>query len=73
MYHIMFSSPNEASRFSQEWEDAVELMGKRAIVAIPSSPNVLIKTLGNYDVVDFIGGREDGEDAILRYYGDEMQ
>lgn len=73
VYHIMFSSPNEASRFSQEWEDAVELMGKRAIVAIPSSPNVLIKTLGNYDVVDFIGGREYGEDAILRYYGDEMQ
>ena len=73
VYHIVFSSPTEASRFSQEWEDAVELMGKRAIVVIPSSPKTLIKTLGNYDIVDFVGGREEGEDAILRYYGDEMQ
>ena len=48
-------------------------MGKRAIVVIPSSPKTLIKTLGNYDIVDFVGGREEGEDAILRYYGDEMQ
>ncbi len=73
VYHIDFISEDEASRFSQEWENGVELLGKRAIVAVPSSPNALIKTLSRYDVVDFTGGKEDGEEYFLRFHGDEMQ
>ncbi|MDO5022393.1 MAG: ATP-binding cassette domain-containing protein [Eubacteriales bacterium] len=73
VYHISFSTEDEASRFSQEWENGVELLGKRAIVAVPGSPKALIKTLADYDVMDFVGGKEDGEEFFLRFYGDEMQ
>lgn len=71
VYHITFDSTMEASRFSQEWETAVELIGERAIVAVPASPMALIKTLSHYGVKDFVGGREEGEEAFLRYYGDD--
>lgn len=73
VYHIDFVSEDEASRFSQEWEDGVELLGRRAIVAVPGSPNALIKTLARYNVVDFVGGKEDGEESFLKFHGDEMQ
>lgn len=72
VYHITFDSTGEASRFSQEWESGVELIGERAIVAIPASPMALIKTLSHYGVKDFVGGREEGEEAFLRYYGNDM-
>lgn len=71
VYHITFDTAKEASRFSQEWETAVELIGERAIVAVPASPMALIKTLSNYAIKDFIGGRDEGEEAFLRYYGDD--
>lgn len=72
VYHITFSSPAEAAAFAAEWEAGVELIGARAMVAIPSSPKTLLSTLARYDVVDFIGGREETEEGFLRYYGDDI-
>lgn len=72
VYHITFDSPETAGRFSQEWEKGVELIGSRAIVAVPGSPQTLIKTLANYSVLDLVGGRDQGEEAFLKYYGDDM-
>ncbi|MDI9521414.1 MAG: ABC transporter ATP-binding protein [Bacillota bacterium] len=72
VYHITFSSPAEAADFAAEWEAGVELIGARAMVAIPSSPKTLLSTLARYDVVDFIGGREETEEGFLRYYGDDI-
>jgi hypothetical protein len=41
-------------------------------VAIPASPQALLRTLARYEVVDLIGGREDAEEGFLRYYGDDI-
>lgn len=72
VYHVTFSSAREAAAFAAEWEQAVELMGTRAMVAIPASPLALLKTLARYEVVDLIGGREDAETGFLRFYGDDI-
>lgn len=72
VYHITFSSPREAASFAGEWESGVELIGSRALVAIPASPKILIQTLSRYEVVDFVGGREETEEGFLRYYGDDI-
>ncbi len=72
VYHITFVSPAEAAAFAGEWEAGVELIGARAMVAIPSSPKALLKTLAGYEVVDFIGGREEAEEGFLRFYGDDI-
>lgn len=72
VYHITFSTPKEAAAFAGEWESGVELIGSRALVAIPASPKVLIQTLSRYEVLDFIGGREEAEEGFLRYYGDDI-
>lgn len=72
VYHVTFETPEEAARFSQEWEKGAELLGVRAIVAIPGSPQTLIKTLARYDVKDLVGGRDQNEEAFLRDWGDEM-
>lgn len=72
VYHITFSTPREAASFAGEWESGVELIGSRALVAIPASPKVLIQTLSHYEVLDFIGGREEAEEGFLRYYGDDI-
>lgn len=72
VYHITFSTPEEAAGFAGEWESAVELVGSRALVAIPASPQVLIRTLSRYTVVDLVGGREESEENFLRFHGDEL-
>lgn len=72
VYHITFETADQASDFATEWESAVELIGLRALVAIPASPQALIKTLANYTVVDLVGGREEGEESFLRFYGDDI-
>jgi ABC-2 type transport system ATP-binding protein len=72
VYHITFSSPQHAASFAAEWEAGVELIGTRALVAIPASPQALLRTLARYEVVDLIGGREDAEEGFLRYYGDDI-
>ena len=72
VYHITFQSPTEAAAFASEWESGVELIGTRALVAIPASPGPLLRTLARYDVVDLIGGREEAEEGFLRFYGDEF-
>ncbi len=72
VYHVTFISAQEAARFASEWEVGVELIGSRAMVAIPASPQVLLKTLTRYDVVDLVGGREESEEGFLRFYGDDV-
>ena len=72
VYHITFSSADEAASFAREWESAVELIGARALVAVPSSPQALLKTLARYTVADLIGGREESEESFLRFYGDDV-
>lgn len=72
VYHITFSSAEEASSFSREWESGVELIGSRALVAIPDSPQALIRTLARYQILDMVGGREDTEASFLRYHGDDI-
>jgi ABC-2 type transport system ATP-binding protein len=72
VYHITFNSPQQAASFAAEWEAGVELIGTRALVAIPASPQALLRTLARYEVVDLIGGREDAEEGFLRYYGDDI-
>lgn len=71
VYHITFDTPETASRFSQEWETGVELIGSRAIVAVPGSPQALIKTLAGYAVLDLVGGRDENEETFLKYHGDD--
>ncbi len=72
VYHITFSTPEQAASFAGEWETAVELIGARALVAIPASPQVLIRTLARYTVLDLVGGREETEENFLRFHGDEI-
>lgn len=72
VYHITFSTPEQAASFAGEWETAVELIGARALVAIPASPQVLLKTLARYTVLDLVGGREEAEANFLRFHGDEV-
>ncbi len=72
VYHITFSDAAQAAAFAAEWETAVEVIGNRAMVAIPASPQVLIRTLGKYTVHDLVGGREDSEESFLRYHGDDV-
>ena len=72
VYHITFQSPDEAAAFAREWETAVELIGTRALVAIPASPQTLLRTLARYEVIDLIGGREEAEEGFLRFYGDDI-
>ena len=72
VYHVTFETPEEAARFSQEWEKGVELVGARAIIAIPGSPQMLIKTLARYDVKDLVGGRDQSEESFLYDWGNEM-
>jgi ABC-type multidrug transport system ATPase subunit len=72
VYHITFKSPDEAAAFAAEWEAATELIGSRALVAIPASPQTLLRTLARYEVVDLIGGREEAEEGFLRFYGDDI-
>ena len=71
VYHITFATNQEASDFAQEWQTAVEVLQNRATVAIPGSPQVLVRTLAKYTVVDLIGGRQESEESYLRYYGDD--
>lgn len=71
VYHITFDTPETAGRFSQEWEKGVETIGSRAIVAVPGSPQALIKTLANYPVLDLVGGRDENEETFLKYHGDD--
>ena len=72
VYHVTFATAQEAARFAAEWEAGVELFGSRAMVAIPASPQVLLKTLARYDVSDLVGGRDEGEEGFLRFYGDDI-
>lgn len=72
VYHITFKTPDEAAAFAAEWETATELIGTRALVAIPASPQTLLRTLARYEVVDLIGGREEAEEGFLRFYGDDV-
>ncbi len=72
VYHITFATTKEAAAFAAEWEAGVELFGARAMVAIPASPKTLLSTLTRYEVVDFVGGREEAEEGFLRYYGDDI-
>lgn len=72
VYHITFQSAAQASSFAAEWETGVELIGSRAMVAIPGSPQVLLQTLQKYTVMDLVGGREEAEENFLRYYGDDL-
>ncbi len=72
VYHITFESMSQASAFAQEWESGVELMRNRVIVAIPASPQALLKTLSKYTVVDLVGGRENMEDSFLRAFGGDL-
>lgn len=71
VYHITFATSQEAGAFAQEWESAVEVLRNRVTVAIPGSPQVLIKTLSRYTVEDMVGGRQESEESYLRYYGDD--
>ncbi len=72
VYHVTFSTANEAAAFAREWEAAVELIGSRALVAVPASPQALIRTLARYEVADLRGGAEEGEENFLRHHGDEL-
>lgn len=72
VYHITFQDAAQAAAFAGEWESAVEVIGARALVAIPASPQVLIRTLGKYTVLDLVGGREDSEESFLRFHGDDV-
>jgi ABC-2 type transport system ATP-binding protein len=72
VYHVTFETNAEAGAFAQEWEAAVEVIRNRVIVAIPASPQVLLKTLARYHVKDLVGGRESLEESFLRYYGDDV-
>ena len=72
VYHITFETANQAASFAGEWESAVEVSGARALVAIPGSPQVLLKALARYTVVDLVGGREASEEGFLRFYGDDI-
>lgn len=72
VYHITFATPDEAAAFASEWESAVELIGTRALVAIPASPQALLRTLARYEVHDLVGGREEAEEGFLRFHGDDV-
>ncbi len=72
VYHITFADVAQAAAFQQEWVSGVELLRNRVIVAIPSSPQALLKTLAKYEVLDLVGGRQEGEESFLRYHGDDM-
>jgi ABC-2 type transport system ATP-binding protein len=72
VYHITFADISQAAAFQQEWETGAELLRNRVIVAIPASPQVLLKTLSRYEVLDLVGGRQEGEESFLRYHGDDM-
>lgn len=71
VYHITFATPQDAQNFAQEWESAVEVIGSRALVAVPASPQALVRTLAKYPLRDLTGGRESLEESFLRYYGDD--
>ncbi len=53
-------------------DGGVEVIGSRVMVAIPASPQVLIRTLNKYTVLDLVGGREDSEESFLRFHGDDV-
>lgn len=72
VYHITFESIDEAASFAQEWETGVELLRNRVIVAVPASPQVLLKTLAKYTVLDLVGGREELEESFLRSFGGDL-
>lgn len=72
VYHITFADVAQAAAFQQEWQSGVELLRNRVIVAIPASPQALLKTLSRYEVLDMVGGRQEGEESFLRYHGDDM-
>lgn len=72
VYHITFENAAQAADFASEWETAVEVIGSRVMVAIPASPQVLIRTLNKYTVLDLVGGREDSEESFLRFHGDDV-
>lgn len=72
VYHITFESIQQASDFANEWDTGVELLRNRVIVAIPASPQALIKTLSKYSVLDLVGGREELEDSFLRSFGGDL-
>ncbi len=72
VYHITFEDAAQAAAFAGEWETAVEVIGSRVLVAIPASPQVLIRTLARYTVLDLVGGREDSEESFLRFHGDDV-
>lgn len=72
VYHITFENISQAAAFAQEWETGVELLRNRVIVAIPGSPQVLLKTLSRYTVMDLVGGRESMEDSFLRAFGGDL-
>lgn len=72
VYHITFADVDQAAAFQQEWVSGVELLRNRVIVAIPASPQALLKTLAKYEVLDLVGGRQEGEESFLRYHGDDM-
>lgn len=71
VYYITFETVEEARAFSQEWGLGVDLIDTTAMVAIPGSPQALVKVLGKYNIRDLIGGREEGEESFLRDHGDE--
>lgn len=72
VYHITFENGSQAASFAQEWEEGVEVLRNRAIVAIPGTPQALLSTLSKYTVVDLVGGRQSMEEAFLKYYGDDL-
>lgn len=72
VYHITFEDIGQAAAFAQEWEVGVELLRNRVIVAVPASPQVLLRTLSKYTVVDLVGGRESMEESFLRAFGGDL-
>ena len=72
VYHITFEDIHQAAAFAQEWETGVELLRNRVIVAVPASPQVLLKTLTKYTVLDLVGGREELESSFLRSFGGDL-
>lgn len=72
VYHITFEDISQAAAFAQEWETGVELLRNRVIVAVPASPQVLLKTLTKYTVLDLVGGREELESSFLRAFGGDL-
>lgn len=59
VYHIVFAKAQEAVAFSKAWEKKVTVNHDRVTLKLSGSPNALLHTLKEYEVVDLIGGYRD--------------